>query len=84
MVRFLITTVVFVFSRLICPTLSIAASAHSADPGKEAKLKGQYDQLLVGVQKDLESQKDQVTRTEKELKAQREQVDPSRFHLSIE
>ncbi|KAG7227908.1 hypothetical protein INR49_013702 [Caranx melampygus] len=45
-----------------------------ADPGKEAKLKGQFDQLLVGLQKDLESQKDQVTRTEKELKAQREKT----------
>ncbi|XP_040885569.1 centrosomal protein of 55 kDa isoform X2 [Toxotes jaculatrix] len=50
------------------------ASASSACPEKDAQLKSQYDQLLLGVQKDLESQKDQFTRTQQELSVQREQT----------
>lgn len=55
-------------------TLVTSAAANSSAPEKEAQLKSHYDQLLLGAQKDLESQKDQVTRTQQELKAQREQV----------
>ncbi|XP_073345099.1 centrosomal protein of 55 kDa [Pagrus major] len=50
------------------------ASANSAAPDKDAQLKSHYDQLLMGVQKDLESQKDQVTRTQQELTVQRQQT----------
>ncbi|XP_022598572.1 centrosomal protein of 55 kDa-like isoform X1 [Seriola dumerili] len=45
-----------------------------AGPEKEVQLKSQYDQLLVAVQKDLESQKDHVSRTQQELNMQREQT----------
>ncbi|XP_030256001.1 centrosomal protein of 55 kDa isoform X1 [Sparus aurata] len=51
-----------------------AASDASAVPNKDAQLKSHYDQLLIGVQKDLESQKDQVTRTQQELSVQRQQT----------
>ncbi|KAM8729935.1 centrosomal protein of 55 kDa [Acanthopagrus schlegelii] len=43
-------------------------------PDKDAQLKSHYDQLLMGAQKDLESQKDQVTRTQQELSVQRQQT----------
>ncbi|KAM9837935.1 centrosomal protein of 55 kDa [Aulostomus maculatus] len=43
-------------------------------PGKEAQLKSHYDQLMMGVQKDLENQKDQLTRTQQELHMQKEQT----------
>lgn len=55
--------------------------ANSSAPDKDVQLKSHYDQLLLGVQKDLESQKDQVTRTQQELSAQREQVKAVRFYL---
>ncbi|XP_023281824.1 centrosomal protein of 55 kDa-like isoform X1 [Seriola lalandi dorsalis] len=45
-----------------------------AGPEKEVQRKSQCDQLLVEVQKDLESQKDQVSRTQQELNMQREQT----------
>ncbi|XP_022598574.1 centrosomal protein of 55 kDa-like isoform X3 [Seriola dumerili] len=48
--------------------------AGSDGPEKEVQLKSQYDQLLVAVQKDLESQKDHVSRTQQELNMQREQT----------
>ncbi|XP_039992228.1 centrosomal protein of 55 kDa isoform X2 [Xiphias gladius] len=50
------------------------ASANSAGPEKDAQQKSQYDQLLLGVQREIESQKDQVTRTQQELSVQREQA----------
>lgn len=37
-------------------------------------MKSHYEQLLLGAQKDLESQKDQVGKAQQELKMQREQV----------
>ncbi|KAM7381621.1 hypothetical protein PAMA_012458 [Pampus argenteus] len=48
------------------------APANSAAPEKDAQLKSHYDQLLLGLQKDLESQKDQVTRYQQELNLQKE------------
>ncbi|AWP17716.1 putative centrosomal protein of 55 kDa-like [Scophthalmus maximus] len=45
-----------------------------ASPEKEAQLKSHYDQLLSGMQKELESQKDQVARSHQELNMQREQT----------
>ncbi|XP_023281826.1 centrosomal protein of 55 kDa-like isoform X3 [Seriola lalandi dorsalis] len=48
--------------------------AGSDGPEKEVQRKSQCDQLLVEVQKDLESQKDQVSRTQQELNMQREQT----------
>ena len=61
---------------------------NSAGPEKDVPLKGHYDQLLTGVQKDLERQKDQTTRTQQELSAQREQVKglfthPDYFHSLV-
>ncbi|XP_026206330.1 centrosomal protein of 55 kDa [Anabas testudineus] len=52
----------------------ISAPANLAAPENDAQLKSQYDKLMLGVQKDLESQKDQVTKTQQELKLQREQT----------
>uniref|UniRef100_UPI0037E76D3B centrosomal protein of 55 kDa n=1 Tax=Semicossyphus pulcher TaxID=241346 RepID=UPI0037E76D3B len=48
--------------------------AASDGPEKDAQLKSHYEQLLLGVQKDLESQKNLVTRTQQELNVQREQT----------
>ncbi|XP_071391739.1 centrosomal protein of 55 kDa [Centroberyx affinis] len=51
------------------------APAKSALPEKSAaKLQGYYDQLLLGVQKDLETQRDQVVRAQQELQVQKEQT----------
>ncbi|XP_023132756.1 centrosomal protein of 55 kDa [Amphiprion ocellaris] len=53
---------------------SSEASDNSAGPEKESQLKSHYDQLMLGLQKDLENQKDQVSRTQQELSVQREQT----------
>lgn len=50
------------------------APANLADPEKESQLKSQYDHLVSGMQKDLESQKEQVTRARQELGVHREQA----------
>uniref|UniRef100_A0A8C3G9C7 Centrosomal protein 55 like n=1 Tax=Cyclopterus lumpus TaxID=8103 RepID=A0A8C3G9C7_CYCLU len=51
-----------------------AAPADSASPEKEDQLKSHYDQLLLGIQKDLERKKEQVTRSQEELNVQRKQT----------
>ncbi|XP_038591269.1 centrosomal protein of 55 kDa [Micropterus salmoides] len=48
--------------------------ANSVDPEKGLQLKSHNNQLLLGLQKDLQSQKDQFTRTQQELCVQREQT----------
>ncbi|KAM6964036.1 centrosomal protein of 55 kDa isoform 2-T2 [Tautogolabrus adspersus] len=48
-----------------------AGSNDSAGPEKDTQLKSHYDQLLLGVQKDLDSQKDLVLKTQQELDVQR-------------
>ncbi|XP_032358333.1 cone cGMP-specific 3',5'-cyclic phosphodiesterase subunit alpha' isoform X2 [Etheostoma spectabile] len=50
------------------------APASSAGPEKDVELKSHYEQLLMGLQKDLERQKDQVTQSQQELDVQREQT----------
>ncbi|XP_030611296.1 centrosomal protein of 55 kDa isoform X2 [Archocentrus centrarchus] len=50
------------------------AHANLADPEKESQLKSHHDRLLSGMQKELESQKEQVTRTQQEFSVQREQA----------
>ncbi|XP_034715739.1 cone cGMP-specific 3',5'-cyclic phosphodiesterase subunit alpha' isoform X2 [Etheostoma cragini] len=50
------------------------AAANSAGPEKDVELESHYEQLLLGVQKDLERQKDQVTQSQQELDVQREQA----------
>ncbi|KAM4624555.1 centrosomal protein of 55 kDa [Polymixia lowei] len=58
------------------------ASAKSAGPEKSAThLQGHYDQLLLGVQKDLETQREQASRAQQELQAQREQTSRARDEL---
>lgn len=48
----------------ICPqTLYASASSSSSAADKDVQLKSHYDQVLLGVQKELEIQKDQVTRS---------------------
>lgn len=64
-------------------TLHASTPANSAAPAQDAQLKSHYDQLLSGVQKDLESQKELVTRSQQELIAQREQVTANFFLLII-
>lgn len=49
-----------------------AAAGRSSD--KDAQVQSHCEQLLLGVQKDLESQKDQVSKAEQDLRMQREQV----------
>lgn len=66
-------------SFLTCRTAAAAAS--SSD--KDALVKSHYEQLLSGVQKDLESQKDQVSKAQQELKMQREQVKAFRVQSFI-
>ncbi|XP_056286288.1 centrosomal protein of 55 kDa [Pseudoliparis swirei] len=51
-----------------------AVPADSASPENEDQLKTHYDQLLLGVQRDLEKKKEQVTRSQQELNVQREQT----------
>lgn len=51
-----------------------ASSSSSSAADKDVQLKSHCDQLLLDVQKELEIQKDQVTRSQQELSAQREQV----------
>ncbi|KAM3592476.1 uncharacterized protein V6R79_019584 [Siganus canaliculatus] len=53
----------------------------SDDQEKDAQLKSHYEQLLLGVKKDLENQKDQVTRTQLELSVQREQTSNAQAEL---
>ncbi|XP_029978262.1 centrosomal protein of 55 kDa isoform X3 [Sphaeramia orbicularis] len=43
-------------------------------PVKDDQLKGHLEQMLTGVQKDLEEQKDKVTRTQQELSIQKERT----------
>lgn len=50
------------------------APANSAAPDKDVQLKSHYDQLLSGLQRDLENQKDQVSRTQQELNMQKQQT----------
>lgn len=54
---------------LSCPT---AAAGSSSD--KDAQVKSHYEQLLLGLQKDLESQKDEVSKAQQDLRKQRDQV----------
>lgn len=54
------------------PSCRTAAAGSSSD--KDAQVKSHYEQLLLGVQKDLESQKDQVSKAQQDLRMQREQV----------
>lgn len=61
-------------------TSYLLAPGTSAGPEKDAQLKSHYDQLLLGVQKDLERQKDQLTSSQQELSVQREQVNATGFH----
>ncbi|XP_041671412.1 centrosomal protein of 55 kDa isoform X2 [Cheilinus undulatus] len=46
----------------------------STGPDKDAQLKSQYDQLLLNVQKDLDSQKNLATKTQQELDLQKKQT----------
>lgn len=54
--------------------LSCRAAAAGSSADKDARVKSRYEQLLLGVQKDLESQKDQVSKAQQDLRMQREQV----------
>ncbi|KAM6898563.1 centrosomal protein of 55 kDa [Lycodopsis pacificus] len=57
------------------------APADSASPEKEVQLKSHYEQLLLGVQKDLERKREQVTRSQQELDGQREQTSKAQAEL---
>lgn len=57
-----------------------AAAAASSSSDKDALVRSHDEQLLSGVQKDLESQKDQVNKAQQELKMQREQVKAFRYN----
>lgn len=54
--------------------LSCCAAAAGSSSDKDAQVKSHYEQQLLGVQKDLESQKDQVSKAQQDLRMQREQV----------
>lgn len=63
------------------PTLCTSVPANSSAPEKDVQLKSHYDQLLLGVEKDLEKQKAQFSRTQQELNVQRELVKAKGFHF---
>lgn len=60
-----------------------AAAAAASSSEKDALVKSHYEQLLLGTQKDLESQKDQVGKAQQELKMHREQVNALCVHSFI-
>lgn len=66
---------------IFLPTVCISAPANLAASENDAQLKSQCDQKMLVMQKDLDSQKDQVTRTQQELKVQKEQVNAVGFYL---
>uniref|UniRef100_A0A1A8BN96 Centrosomal protein 55 like n=1 Tax=Nothobranchius kadleci TaxID=1051664 RepID=A0A1A8BN96_NOTKA len=51
-------------------------SAPSSSPGteKESEMKSHYEELVLGLQRDLENQKDQTTRAERDLSVREEQA----------
>lgn len=55
-----------------------AAGAAGSSSDKDAQVKSHYEQLLLRLQKDLESQNDQVSNAQQDLRMQREQVTASR------
>ncbi|KAM8836548.1 centrosomal protein of 55 kDa isoform 1-T2 [Spinachia spinachia] len=57
------------------------APVDSGNAEKEVELKNHYEQLLLGVQKDLEREKEQVTRRQQELSVQREQTSKAQAEL---
>lgn len=62
-------------------TLLISTPANLAVPEKDAELKRHYEQQLLGVQNNLERQKDQAARGQEELSVQREQVNATKCHV---
>lgn len=54
--------------------LCVSARTSSSGPEKESELKSRYEQLLSGMQKNLESQKEQTARAQLDLSVQKEQV----------
>ncbi|XP_029311801.1 cone cGMP-specific 3',5'-cyclic phosphodiesterase subunit alpha'-like isoform X2 [Cottoperca gobio] len=59
----------------------VTSEANSAGPEKDIELKSHYEQLLSGVQKNLERQKDQVTRSQQELDVQRGRTSKAQAEL---
>lgn len=55
------------------PSCCTAAAGSSSD--QDAPVKSHYEQLLLGLQQDLEKQKDQVSKAQQDLRMQREQVE---------
>ncbi|XP_056153682.1 centrosomal protein of 55 kDa [Lampris incognitus] len=51
------------------------------DEKSDAKLRGNYEQLLKGIQKDLENQRDQAVRAQQELQMQIEQTSRAQSEL---
>ncbi|XP_029934578.1 centrosomal protein of 55 kDa isoform X2 [Myripristis murdjan] len=67
------------------PKQSSDAPFPSAVPQKSAaQLQEKYDQLLLGVQKDLESQRDQAVKAQQELQVQKEQTSRAEAELHSE
>ncbi|XP_054878581.1 centrosomal protein of 55 kDa [Poeciliopsis prolifica] len=56
------------------PSSEVSASNNTQGKEKESDLKKHYETMLLGVQKDLESQKDQTARALQELSVQKEQT----------
>ncbi|KAF7668393.1 hypothetical protein LDENG_00015420 [Lucifuga dentata] len=58
------------------------AAVTSAGPEQSPDhLKNHYDQLLLGIQKDMENQKDQVTQAQQELQVEKEQTSKAQAEL---
>ncbi|XP_037319567.2 centrosomal protein of 55 kDa [Pungitius pungitius] len=68
-------------TRREAPSDAEGAPADSASAKKEVELKTHYEQLLRGVQKDLEEKEEQVTRRQQELSVQREQASSAHAEL---
>lgn len=63
--------------------LVIRAAAAGSSSDKDTQVKSHYEQLLLRLQKDLESQKDQVSKAQQDLRIQREQVKAFRVQSFI-
>lgn len=60
------------------------ASSTSSAAEKDVHLKSQYDQLLTSVLKELESKKEELSRTQQELSAQKEQTASAQAELQAQ
>ncbi|CAG12619.1 unnamed protein product, partial [Tetraodon nigroviridis] len=62
----------------------VADAAAGSSSDKDTQVKSHYEQLLLRLQKDLESQKDQVSKAQQDLRIQREQSSDAQAELEAQ